>query len=164
MARDYAQDGYFYCQQQCAKFCCQFRLLVESLDPRYQTPYRSRMSKEMDILMEDLKSKIKFYLDSAQRVSVCTDIWTKRGMTTSYLGLSAHFFSRHDHQRHFVTLAVRLFGHPHTAERGLSLLDEILNEWDFAQKLYVIITDNGSNMVKAFRNDALTANEDLSDD
>ena len=28
----------------------------------------------------------------------------------------------------------------------------------------MIITDNGSDMVKAFRNDALTANEDLSDD
>ena len=58
-----------------------------------------------------------------------------------------------------MTLAVRLFDHPHTAERVRSLLDVIMKEWDIDQKLYVIITDNGSNMVKAFRNDALTAIE-----
>ena len=137
----------------------EFRLLIEALDPRYQTPSRSKMSKEMDLLMDDLKGKIKVYLDSAQRVSVCTDIWTKRGMTSSYLGVTAHFFSRHNQRRHSVTLAVRLFDHPHTAERVRSLLDVIMKEWDIDQKLYVIITNNGSNMVKAFRNDALTAIE-----
>ena len=58
-----------------------------------------------------------------------------------------------------MTLAVRLFDHPHTAERMRSLLDVIMKEWDIDQKLYVIITDNGSNMVKVFWNDALTAIE-----
>ena len=55
-----------------------------------------------------------------------------------------------------MTLAVRLFDRLHTAERVRSLLDVIMKEWDIDQKLYVIITDNGSNMVKAFRNDVLS--------
>ena len=49
------------------------------------------MEKEMELLMADMKGRIKVYLDCAQ-VSVCTDIWTKRGMTSSYIGVSAHFF------------------------------------------------------------------------
>ena len=47
-----------------------------------------------------------------------------------------------------MTLAVRLFPHPHIA-----LLDEILKEWDIDQKSYSVITDNGSNMVKAIQSD-----------
>ena len=71
----------------------EFHLLMEGLDPRYQTPSQSKMSKEMDLLLDnDLKGKIKGYLDTAQRVSVCADIWTKRGMTSSYLGVTAHIF------------------------------------------------------------------------
>ena len=141
----------------------EFRLLMETLDPRYQTPSRARMAKEMDLLMADMKGRIKVFLDSAQKVSACTDIWTKRGMTSSYLGVTAHFFSRHDHRRHCVTLAVRVFPHPHTADRIRSLLDEVLKEWDVDQKFYFVITDSGSNMVKAFRSDVLASITDYSE-
>ena len=142
----------------------EFQLLIESLDPRYQMPGRARMAKEMDLLMADMKGRIKVYLDFAQKVSVCTDIWTKRGMTSSYLGVTTHFFSRHDHRRHCVTLAVRVFPHPHTAERVRNLLDEILKEWGIDEKLYLVITDNGSNMVKAFQSDVLASIADSSEE
>ena len=67
-----------------------------------------------------------------------------------------------------MTLAVRAFPHPHSAERVRDLVNEILKEWDIDQKVHLIVTDNGSNMVKAFRNDMLshiaTDEECLSDD
>ena len=133
----------------------EFRLMVEALDPRYSTPSRTKMAKELDLLMDDMKAKVSIYMDSSQKISVCADIWTKRGMTSSYLGVTAHFFSKHDLRRHSATLAVRFFPHPHTAERVRGLVEEVLKEWGIEQKLYFVITDNGSNMVKAFQKDVL---------
>ena len=73
-------------------------------------------------------------------------------MTAAYLGISAHFILRRDHQRHAVTLAVRRLPSPHTAERIEDLLREVITEWDIPEnKINAILTDNGSNMVKAFQ-------------
>lgn len=93
----------------------EFQSLVGTLDPRYPVPSRTLIGKEIDKVMVDLKANIMRYLLEAQKVSLCTDIWTKRGMTSSYLGVTAHFFSRRDHKRHRVTLAVRRMPHPHSA-------------------------------------------------
>ena len=43
----------------------EFRLLIEILDPCYQTPGWARMAKEMDLLMADMKGRIKVYLNGA---------------------------------------------------------------------------------------------------
>ena len=71
-------------------------------------------------------------------------------MTSSYLGITGHFFCRHDYKKLTVTLAVRILAYPHTAEHVRSTLDEVLNEWDIPlTKIMAVITDNGSNVVKA---------------
>lgn len=88
------------------------------------------------------------------KVSVCTDIWTKRGMTSSYLGITAHFFSKFDHRKHIVALAVRKLCHPHTAENIRQILEEVLEEWEIP--ITKLMTDYGSNMVKAFKEQVLT--------
>ena len=44
--------------------------------------------------------------------------------------------------------------HPHNAENIREILNEVLQEWCIpSNKVGVVITDNGSNMVKAFRQD-----------
>ena len=84
----------------------------------------------------------------AQKVSICADVWTKKGMTTSYLGLTAHFFCRSDLKRHVATIAVRRLPHPHTADNIKALMDEVLY---LLNKVEIVITDNASNMVKVFK-------------
>ena len=67
------------------------------------------------------------------------------------MGITAHFFGRKDQHRHSVTLAVRNFSHPHTGERVRELVDEVLREWEIpVSKVVAILTDNGSNMLRAF--------------
>ena len=118
---------------------------------RYTLPGRAVISKELHNVICELKSKILFYLDTAHFVSICADIWSKKGMTSSYLGITAHFFSQHDHQRHKVTLAVRRFLHPHSGVRIREIVESILEEWNIQpQKVKTVITDNRSNMAKAF--------------
>ena len=89
----------------------------------------------------------------------------KKGLTSSYLGVTCHFFSRRDHRRHCVTLAVRRMPSPHTADHVRELVDAILEEWDIPiSKVKVVVTDNGSNMVAAFRTYLAASSEDDGDD
>ena len=49
-------------------------------------------------------------------------------------------------------LRVKRFEQPHTGERIAELLQSILDQWDIPHhKVFHSLTDNGSNMVKAFK-------------
>lgn len=61
-------------------------------------------------------------------LSFRTDIWTRKGMTESFLGITAHYMLA-DWQRRVATLAVRTFPSPHTADRVRILLENVLDEW-----------------------------------
>ena len=130
----------------------EFQRFMESLDPRYPIPSRTLLNKELDKVMFDLKATIQTYMSMARKISLCTDIWSKRGLTSSYLGITAHFFSSRDHRRHCVTLAVRRLLGSHTAEVVKETVEEVMKEWQIpTNKVNAIVTDNGSNMVAAFR-------------
>ena len=84
-------------------------------------------------------------------------------MSSSYLGITAHFFTHSDHVCHRVTLAVKRIPSPHTVENICQLVDDILTEWDIhvpPQKVAAVITDNGSNMLAAFKTHFETGNDD----
>ena len=81
-------------------------------------------------------------------------------MTSSYLGVTAHFFSTKDHKCHNITLATRHFPSPHTASHIADLVQVILAEWNMQQsKIHRVLTDNGSNMVAAFKTQAESEKE-----
>ena len=103
-----------------------FKSLLEAFDPRYLIPGRTRIGKEIDKVMSDMKERIEVFLSQSQKISLCADIWTKKGMTSSYLGITAHFFSSFDRKRHQVTLAVRKMPHPHNAEHILEVTETLL--------------------------------------
>ena len=89
----------------------------------------------------------------------------KKGMPSSYLGVTTHFFSRQDHRRHKVTLTVKRMPHPHNAENIREILNEVLQEWCIpSTKVGVVITDTGSDMVKAFRQDYFAGEGDDADE
>ena len=130
----------------------EFQSLLETLDPRYPVPGRTLIGKEIDRVLLAMKTNVEMFLSEAHKISLCSDIWTKKGMSSSYLGVTAHFFTWQDHRRHRVTLAVRKMPHPHNAESIRSLIDEVLKEWNIpCSKICAILTDSASNMVKAFQ-------------
>ena len=69
-----------------------FQSLLEALDPRYPIPGQALIGKEIDKVMLDVKEKIASFLSQSHKVSLRADIWTKKGMSSSYLGITAHFF------------------------------------------------------------------------
>ena len=69
-----------------------FKNVVHVLDPRYTLPSCNSLSKEIEKLFDRMTSAIQVHLLSATAIHFTTDIWSKRGLTTSYLGVTAHFF------------------------------------------------------------------------
>lgn len=91
-------------------------------------------------------------MNHARKVAICVDIWSKKGLSASCLGVTAHFFTPHDHKRNQATLAVRKIASPHTVDHIEATVEEFLGEWSIPKdKISAVLTDNGSNMVKAFR-------------
>lgn len=66
-------------------------------------------------------------------------------MTSSYFGVTGHFFCKRDQRKHIVTLAVSDLPHPHNAKRIRSTVYTALVEWNILlTKVIAVIMDNGS--------------------
>ena len=129
----------------------EFRDFLTEMNKQYDIPGRKKIGKEVEKVYTELKHTISLVLQNAKRISLCCDIWTKQGMTASFLGITVHCFTFHDKKRHSITLAVRRFESPHTGERIADLLRAIIDEWKIPyHKVFRSLTDNGSNIVKAF--------------
>ena len=104
-----------------------FRSFVESCDPRYKCPGRYKLSMEIDNIAEIMKSNITSSLAQARKVNMCADLWSKKGLTSSYLGITCHYYSPRDSTIQHATLAVRRIPYPHTGLFILEFLSCILN-------------------------------------
>ena len=73
-------------------------------------------------------------------------------MSAAFLGVTSHFYNNTNKKCHQITLAVQRFPSPLTGERIAELMHHIISEWDIPMlKIFRVITDNGSNMVAAFK-------------
>ena len=144
----------------------EFQELIHELDLRYQVPGRFKIGKDLDLIYSKLKRDLAETLNSAEKILLCADTWSKKAMSAAFLGLTVHCYHRAKKEKCNVTIAVCRFESPHTAECVTQLVDNILYEWKIPlHKIFCFITDNGSNMLAAFKYDLqLHDDEELSDD
>jgi hypothetical protein len=91
-------------------------------------------------------------LKLARRVVIGMDCWSKKSLTASFLGISASFFHPSSHRPMHVLLNLHQIGHPHTGDMLADKLVETLKSWGISKtKVLLVVTDNGSNMLKAIR-------------
>ena len=77
------------------------------------------------------------------------DGWTKRGMLSSFLGISACFFDTTENGPKHALLNLHQLQHPHTGEMLAQCLTSTLQQWKISRdKLLVVVSDNGANIVK----------------
>ena len=96
-----------------------------------------------------MKNNIQEKLALAPKIHFCCDIWTKKDMTESFLGIVAHFFA--EDRKFTATLAVRSIEGSHTGDNIFSIFKTVLEEWQIDRvSVGKVLTDNGSNMLKAF--------------
>ena len=89
-------------------------------------------------------------IQRAEQVCVILDIWSRKGLSESYLGVLIRYF---DHKSSTVKMALiglrKMIG-SHTAVNVYTTLHSVLNDWNIPEeKVGYNVTDNGSNVVKA---------------
>jgi hypothetical protein len=107
---------------------------------------RRLLSEQFKVMSDAVKAD----LDKCRRVILTMDCWSKRGLTGSYLAISASFFNPASHKPIHVLLNLHNIAHPHTGQMLADKVNDTLTQWNIsAAKVLAIITDNGSNMIKA---------------
>lgn len=61
------------------------------------------------MVVAEMKTNIKISLASARKINLCADMWSEKGLTTSYLGITAHFYCTVTRKLKTATLAVCVF-------------------------------------------------------
>ena len=62
----------------------EYKDLLGALDPRYLVPGQVSLNKEIVRVFIELKVKLSPKLLGANMVSLCCDIWSKKGLASSY--------------------------------------------------------------------------------
>lgn len=125
---------------------------VRELNPKFPIPGRKVASKCVGEVYEKLKLGISDSLLHGGRVSVGVDLWSRRNLTASYVAVTAHYYDKKSHKLQRALLGIRKISSPHTAQKIRELTDEVLLEWNISHsRLIKVATDNGSNVIKAFR-------------
>uniref|UniRef100_A0A672S8E9 HAT C-terminal dimerisation domain-containing protein n=1 Tax=Sinocyclocheilus grahami TaxID=75366 RepID=A0A672S8E9_SINGR len=140
-----------------------FRHFLHTIDERYTPIARSTIAfKQIPQLVTRVKECLKSSLADQKFVSVTADIWSDRTLR-SYLGVTAHVCNStaNEYTLKSFLLDCRRFKGCHNADNIVAAFDEILEEYNINDKVEFIITDNASNMKKAFK---FVMAEDHSDD
>ena len=125
-----------------------FRLFTEMLNPSFNMPSRKTLSNKLIPKKKAaMQSCIKSNLENIEQVCVTLDIWTNRDMR-SYIGMTCHYIE--SFQLKSAMLACKHFRVGHAAELISEKYDEILTSFELCGKVEMIVTDNASNMKKAF--------------
>jgi hypothetical protein len=130
----------------------EFRSFCSVLDPKYVVPGSKKVGTHMVKLFMRTKAKIRELVSNARHLVIGMDIWTKKSLSASYLGISGCFYSPERRCAIHVLLNLHQIGHPHTGTMVAEKLQETLKEWGISyEQVLLVITDNGSNMTKAVK-------------
>ncbi len=83
----------------------------------------------MDKLEKQTRDVIQNAIDAATCLCLATDLWTKKGLTESYIAISCAYYDKTKGTAVHAMLNLALLPHPHTGEAIGTVLDETLAEW-----------------------------------
>ena len=132
-----------------------FRHFLHVMDPLYVPVARSTItSVTIPGMMKAKKELIRSRLAEVSSVSVTTDIWSDRKMR-SFLGVTAHTVTVDERNQElslqsYLLACERVHGR-HSGENIAMLFESCVEEYLIKNKILFVITDNASNMRKAFQ-------------
>lgn len=98
--------------------------MMEIVDRRLTVPKKTKMSYLIETQYEHERQKFKERLAAARRVSIGLDLWTKKGLTASFLAISARYFCVEQSKPVHILLALEQVAHPHTAQSIKACVDK----------------------------------------
>lgn len=105
-----------------------FVLMMEIVDKRLTVPKKTKISNLIETQYEHERHKFKERLAAARRVSIGLDLWTKKGLTASFLAISACYFCVEQSKPVHILLALEQVAHPHTAQSIKACVDKCMQE------------------------------------
>jgi len=121
----------------------EFEAFCKSLKPDFAVPNKKIVMKEITAVHLDMNKVIATRLSMAGKITLCIDEWTKKGMTLSVVGFTAHFFNQKSHKLERILLGLRRIANDRTTLRIRQLTKEILEEWQIEEaQVWRVITDN----------------------
>ena len=111
-----------------------------------------------------MKSKIIAALEKARRVSITTDIWSSKCSTDSFIGITAHMVNPSTRKREVYRVCCRVFNSKHSGINIAKMMKRLFVEFHIEKKVFQILSDNASNMIKAVRDlQAMEEGDELDD-
>ena len=124
-----------------------FQRFVHELDPAFTMPCSETVKNIIYEAFNYFFPQLKQILSTqATFVSLTMDLWTARNQQ-GYLGVTCSYIDQSFKLCEF-TLDIAYIRYPHTAIHIKDTLESILNEWGIREKVFIITTDNASNMKK----------------
>lgn len=94
-----------------------------------------------------VKNLLSLIMNSAEFISLTTDMWTSRSKA-GYIGITAHWLDE-NLKPYDVLLGIEHVLYPHTADVISGYLEKYIEDFHLENKLFCVVTDNGSNMKAA---------------
>ncbi|CAF1510670.1 unnamed protein product, partial [Adineta steineri] len=139
-----------------------FRQFMKDCNCKW-TPISSKKLKFDYIaqLTEQMKQNVNQVLNEAKYITLTVDGWSDR-KNRSFIGVTCHFINQKCEPKAFLIDFVR-FKSPHTGDNIYRITESILDHYNIKDKVFKIITDNASTMIKAFKF-GLLVNDEINDD
>jgi hypothetical protein len=138
-----------------------FRSALNTLDNRYVPPTSKTMTYTLTPnLKQDILKKMIGKLKDCESVNISIDVWSDPSMR-SFIGVCFHSITN-DWTCEKGLLACERITDSHTGDLILRHFKDIIKRYDLNNKLFKVISDVGSNMVKAFHASNLNSLDKIS--
>lgn len=127
-----------------------FRDFINECNIKWQPISSKRLKLEyISFFKEKVNKALRDALNNVNYVTLTVDGWTDR-KCRSFIGVTCHFIDSKSEPQAYLIDFVRIKS-PHTAEKIHQITEEILDRYDLKDKVYKIVTDNASTMIKAYK-------------
>ncbi|KAL4083894.1 hypothetical protein QTP88_029210 [Uroleucon formosanum] len=110
---------------------------------------RRSLGRRIETRFEQNIEDVKITLEKVKYLCTTADVWSA---IRSFMGVTVHWIDEESLGRKTAILACRRFRGAHTYDRIADILHNIYYKYNLdVNKVIATITDNGSNMVKAFK-------------
>ncbi len=120
---------------------------VQILCPAYQMPGRKSIANKVKAKCNEVINKVESITQKARYTSIQMDIWSSRRMH-GFLGICISYIL--NAELHTRLISCKRFPGAHTADKIAEAYSTAIKKFTTPQNVTAIITDNASNMVKAF--------------
>ena len=120
---------------------------MKNVDPKYRNISRASVSTSILKIVQSSKTDLKERLSKIDNVAVTLDIWSDRQMR-GFLGVTVHYIS--DSGLQTKLLVCERFTGRHTGVRIAEHFETVVDEYGLDGKVTYLVTDNASNMKRAF--------------